>query len=266
MPALPQVVFASQPKLVQQTKPLQKNPSATPAENPGEATLPLAVAAENPKQMPAPASNAADTGDAGRFLSGREPIAEQGLSGLQTAETLADTTPQPPVFAAVLDRYAVPIEAGDAALNNAAGQPASPDVYNVAGQIVDHARLITRPENSEMVIKLKPEHLGELTLKIVVEAGMVSATFHSANPEVRNAIEASLPQLKQDMSSQGIKVDYVGVYTSLDQFSGSEQYHTPRQSAQQPAGKARRAAAVEEVTAAAAIAPQISLSGIDYRI
>ncbi|WP_371368979.1 hypothetical protein SRRS_23430 [Sporomusa rhizae] len=98
-------------------------------------------------------------------------------------------------------------------------QPNLPaDVHEVAKQIVEQTRLITKPQNTEMIIKLKPEHLGELTLRVVIENGAVNASFHSNNSEVRNIIEASLPQLKQDMSNSGLKVDNVSVYAGLSQF------------------------------------------------
>lgn len=98
-------------------------------------------------------------------------------------------------------------------------QPNLPaDVHEVAKQIVEQTRLITKPQNTEMIIKLKPEHLGELTLRVVIENGTVNASFHSNNSEVRNIIEASLPQLKQDMSNSGLKVDNVSVYAGLSQF------------------------------------------------
>lgn len=100
-----------------------------------------------------------------------------------------------------------------------AQQPNLPaDVHEVAKQIVEQTRLITKPQNTEMIIKLKPEHLGELTLRVVIENGAVNASFHSNNSEVRNIIEASLPQLKQDMSNSGLKVDNVSVYAGLSQF------------------------------------------------
>ncbi|HWQ61246.1 MAG TPA: flagellar hook-length control protein FliK [Negativicutes bacterium] len=182
--------------------------------------------------------------------------------------TAADTTTPSTVFAAMVDQRIAPPAAETASAANPAQQPANPDPNNVAGQIVDHARLITRAENSEMVIKLKPEHLGELTLKIAVENGTVSATFHTASAEVRSAIEASLPQLRQDMASQGLKVDYVGVQTSLDHFFANDQRHAPQQ---QQLNTARRQSDdevyTEAVAAAAALSgTQTASGGIDYRV
>ena len=88
--------------------------------------------------------------------------------------------------------------------------------FNVPRQIVEQARLLRRGADTQMVIKLHPEHLGELTLKVAVSAnGAVNASFHSDNAQVRAIIENSLVQLKQELSNQGLKVDNVDVYAGL---------------------------------------------------
>lgn len=88
--------------------------------------------------------------------------------------------------------------------------------FDIPGQIVEQARLIRNPGNTEMVMHLKPEHLGDLTLRISVsEHGAVTASFHSDNAQVRAIIENSLVQLRQELSNQGIKVDNVEVYAGL---------------------------------------------------
>lgn len=94
--------------------------------------------------------------------------------------------------------------------------PAPKDDFNITQQIIDQAKLIKRAENTEMVIKLNPEHLGELTLKVAVTSnGSVSASFHSDNVQVRTIIENSLVQLRSDLNQQGLKVDHVEVYAGL---------------------------------------------------
>jgi flagellar hook-length control protein FliK len=145
---------------------------------------------------------------------------------------------------------------------------ASKDSLPVMQQIVDQAKLITRVQNTEMVIKLKPEHLGELTLKITVEQGLVNATFHSNNSEVRASIEASLPQLKQDLVNSGLKIDNVGVYTGLDQFTSNQQQNSPQHS-QQPQLKFSRQEAADSFDDAAQFVAEsqvVSADGVDYRI
>ncbi len=92
--------------------------------------------------------------------------------------------------------------------------------YEVMKQIVEQARLLRMPEQTEMVIRLKPEHLGELTLKVSVSAsGAVNAAFHTDNAAVRAIIETSMIQFKQELQAQGLKVDNVGVYAGLSDGS-----------------------------------------------
>ncbi len=94
-------------------------------------------------------------------------------------------------------------------------QRPQPD-YEIPRQIVEQARLMRTLTDTQMVIRLRPEHLGELTLRVAVGAdGAVQASFHSDNAHVRNVIENSLVQLRQELNNQGLKVDRVGVYTGL---------------------------------------------------
>ena len=94
-------------------------------------------------------------------------------------------------------------------------QRPQPD-YEIPRQIVEQARLLRTLTDTQMVIRLRPEHLGELTLRVAVARdGAVQASFHSDNAQVRNVIENSLVQLRQELNNQGLKVDRVGVYTGL---------------------------------------------------
>ena len=99
----------------------------------------------------------------------------------------------------------------------AANQPQNlQNDFDVPRQIVEQARLLRRGEDTQMVIKLHPDHLGELTLKVSVSAnGAVNASFHSDNAQVRAIIENTLVQLKQELNNQGLKVDNVDVYAGL---------------------------------------------------
>jgi len=141
------------------------------------------------------------------------------------------------------------------------------DPQNIVTQIVDQARLTNSAQNSEMVIKLNPEHLGELTLKVAVSNGLVTATFHSNNSDVRTVLEASIIQLKQEMVNAGIKVNYVGVYAGLDQFfsggqhgnSGQQMQSSYRQKIDGDAIKEAEAWTISQIT-------DIQSNGVDYRI
>lgn len=169
-------------------------------------------------------------------------------------------------FAAILDTK--PLRTEHQAVAEIQTAQSQTDPHNIAGQIVEHAKLVNTAANSEMVIKLKPEHLGELTLKVVVESGAVSASFHSSNAEVRGVIENTLNQLRQEMSNQGIKVNYVGVYASLDHFSGKDQRGNNQQyqMAKVKTKRADNADFIEAVEATGMKGAEFASNGVDYRI
>ena len=99
---------------------------------------------------------------------------------------------------------------------NAAQTNQTRETYNVPQQIVEQAKLLQRGTDSQMIIKLNPEHLGQLSLKVSVNGnGGVTATFHTDNAQVRAILETTMTQLKQQLDEQGIKVDNVEVHTGL---------------------------------------------------
>ena len=124
-------------------------------------------------------------------------------------------TAETPVQPASVQTGTTPIQTEQAA--PAAEVPQRPQTdYEIPRQIVEQARLLRTLNDTQMIIRLKPEHLGELTLRVAVGSdGAVQASFHSDNAHVRSVIENSLVQLRQELNTQGIKVDRVGVYTGL---------------------------------------------------
>ena len=124
-------------------------------------------------------------------------------------------TVETPVQPASVQTGTPPIQTEQAA--PAAEVPQHPQTdYEIPRQIVEQARLLRTLNDTQMIIRLKPEHLGELTLRVAVGSdGAVQASFHSDNAHVRSVIENSLVQLRQELNTQGIKVDRVGVYTGL---------------------------------------------------
>lgn len=158
----------------------------------------------------------------------------------------------------------------------AAQQPQSAQQdYQIPQQIVEQARLLRRGTDTQMVINLKPEHLGQLTLKVTVSAdGAVNASFHSNNAEVRTIIANSLQVLRNDLNQQGIRVDNVDVYAGLDgglpQQDSSQQgwqqqsqqhqhFHSAQESAEAFEDESELAEALQAQREAKA-------AGVDYRV
>ena len=148
--------------------------------------------------------------------------------------------------------------------------------FNVPRQIVEQARLLRRGEDTQMVIKLHPDHLGELTLKVSVSAnGAVNASFHSDNAQVRAIIENTLVQLKQELNNQGLKVDNVDVYAGLTdgqlpQGEGQQAWQQNRghssNGSMQNLGNVEDYGEETENIAAGVQSSTEAVDGVDYRV
>jgi len=87
-------------------------------------------------------------------------------------------------------------------------------------QVVEKARVILDGDKSEMILSLKPESLGKLSLKVVTENGIVIAKFVAENDQVKQILEANMYLLKENLESQGLNVQSFSV--SVRQDSGNE--------------------------------------------
>src|SRR5690606_20322342 len=55
-------------------------------------------------------------------------------------------------------------------------------------------------------IRLNPEHLGPIDIRVELDGDVVRAGFHSARPEVLEAIEATLPRLRELLGQHGMQL------------------------------------------------------------
>ncbi len=137
--------------------------------------LPVAEQAATPIEAPAAASA---TG----------PInALQSLAGVQPA-----STPAAPLAAPVLTQPADPANGYDDGFSG--------HVTWLAGQRIGQAE-----------IRVVPEHLGAIDIRLQMDGNNVRAEFHSTQPEVRQALEASLPRLREMLGQHGLQLAHAGV-------------------------------------------------------
>lgn len=76
----------------------------------------------------------------------------------------------------------------------------------IISQIVEKAKAVLTDEKSEMVIDLKPDHLGKLSLKVITERGAVVAKFIAESEQVKAAIESNMDNLKESLTKQGFSI------------------------------------------------------------
>lgn len=147
------------------------------------------------------------------------------------------------------------------------------DLQELADKMVEQARLTQKPGMTEMVIRLKPENLGELSVRIIAESGgAITAAFHSNSSEVRGILQEALPAIRQELANSGLKVHEVGVYAGLSDFQ-SFTGHEQRSAEQQAiAGVATNKLSkeeqelLEELQLAKNGENQNNDGGVDYRV
>ena len=191
-----------------------------------------------------------------------------------------ENAPQPAQpIAAQTGTSPLPMQDVNAPASTPEAQRPQPD-YEIPRQIVEQARLLRTLNDTQMVIRLHPEHLGELTLRVSVGSnGSVQASFHSDNAQVRNVIENSLVQLRQELNNQGLKVDRVGVYAGLAdgqmpqgqgqeawQQSSSHRGETQIYTRGDADDYLDEAEGISPVAAQANIDGSVGTDGVDYRV
>jgi len=99
----------------------------------------------------------------------------------------------------------------------------SPLAMAVLEQIVEQIDYQVKNSDNQLInIRLKPDHLGNLNVKLSVEHGVIHAEFSAENLIVRDIIQASLPQLRSSLQHLGMTLGEINV--NLNHFSGSGQF------------------------------------------
>ena len=92
------------------------------------------------------------------------------------------------------------------------------DIQNVMEQIVESAKVTVGADTTKMEMQLNPENLGKIYMEITSKEGTISAKFVAQNDSVREALQAQMADLKQNLNQAGIKVDAVEVTVSSHEF------------------------------------------------
>lgn len=91
------------------------------------------------------------------------------------------------------------------------------DKKMVFEQMVEKAKLIADDNKQEIRIKLKPEILGELILKMEVEKGALLAKVLVDNYRTKELIEANLYQFKEEMKDNGWEIKTFEVFVGTNE-------------------------------------------------
>jgi flagellar hook-length control protein FliK len=97
-------------------------------------------------------------------------------------------------------------------------------------------RGLSNQGGGEMHVRLKPDNLGELHLKVVTQGNSVGLQIQASDEKARKIIEESMSHLKDSLSSQSLNLAQVDVSVAQPTSSGHSAEMNYQESRQQNAG------------------------------
>jgi len=103
-----------------------------------------------------------------------------------------------------------------------AGGVTLPGLKDRVAQEIRHALSAGKNEvKKEFQLKLEPEHLGRITVKLFVSNGELNVHFYTGNHTVKDVLEGSLPLLRESLIQQDLKLNEAFVFIGNGDQSGT---------------------------------------------
>ena len=120
----------------------------------------------------------------------------------------------------------------------------STDTTELINQIVDNIRLNVSQDTTSIEMQLNPENLGRVYVHLSAKEGTVNAQLTATNEVVKEALEAQIVTLKENLNQAGVKVDAVEITVSSHEFERNLEQDQSREEQegeyQEAAAKQRR--------------------------
>lgn len=140
-----------------------------------------------------------------------DAFAQDSQTGFQPAAEAENSLP------AFVDRLTQAFEPGT---ENAEIRQVS--MQEIVDQVVNHIRIRVLPQTTSMELQLNPESLGRVHLSVSSNQGVATATLTVQNEMAKEALESQLVVLRENLESQGLKVESVEVNVSNFGFKNQE--------------------------------------------
>jgi flagellar hook-length control protein FliK len=127
-----------------------------------------------------------------------------------------------------------------------AAQPQPVDANAVVDQMLRGMAIRTTDGQSEVRLRLVPENLGDVSVKLVVSGGSVDASITAHTADAQTALAGGQNQLAKTLADAGLKLQSFTVGLAGD-FAGSRDQSRPNDAWNRPAS--RRIGGVESVNA-----------------
>jgi flagellar hook-length control protein FliK len=162
-----------------------------PAASSTDAFAALAALADRPRDT----ASASGDADASTPNTGFAPLLARGADALQAAVRTASVAPAAPLPLML-----------DADFDDGLGAR----VTWMAEQRIDHAQ-----------IRVSPESLGPIDVRLQLDGHRVNAQFHAANADVRQALESGMDRLRDMLGRQGMELGQAQVGSGARQGADS---------------------------------------------
>lgn len=100
--------------------------------------------------------------------------------------------------------------------------------YQVSQTILRGVNMMNEGGNTVVTLKLQPESLGTVSLQVASDSGKISAQFNVGTQDARAALEASIPQMRQMLQSNGISLTHLSVNLNSGESHSSHPQYQPR--------------------------------------
>ncbi|MDR1209421.1 MAG: flagellar hook-length control protein FliK [Clostridiales bacterium] len=165
--------------------------------------------AEDPARLPSREAAAPASVEKPRSESGEER--EYGPDAAFIQETPVRTANVIPAVSARAPEPAADIPA------------AAPDIpKDPVAQVIDRLKVEYRGDTREVRVTLRPESLGDVTMRITERNGVVTAQFVAENQRVKETLEAGFNSLREELSRQGVNIQSMSVSVGGEKAGGRD--------------------------------------------
>lgn len=138
-------------------------------------------------------------------------------SGLQTAQAAKEgNQPLPP---GTTEAGTVRLSSGEVLSEN-----------QIVNQILERVQVKGAGDQSQIVIRMHPEELGEVKLALTMEKDQLRAQLLTQNHQVQEVLEKHLPRLHEALGNQGVRLEDIQVSVDSNANPGREFFEQQRQS------------------------------------
>ena len=108
----------------------------------------------------------------------------------------------------------------------------------VSPVLVRLAKLTGVGEAKQFTLRLTPDNLGPLSIRLTLRQGALGVDLTTASPEARKALEAALPQLRASLHDAGLRLERLDVgMRDREETAGRNANQQGNQSSQQQSGE-----------------------------